>query len=142
MVVEDGQIVDFDRADDGEIKAQLGESLQSHHVFVDGLGVGDVGNVVLRDRRILSRDGFMACVVVMDEFDGELLYGPEILSRGFIYMRDNEDMIKRARAAAMKAVRKRSSPRAIENKMKDILDDFAQREMGRRPIILPMVIEV
>ncbi|MCB0182978.1 MAG: ribonuclease J, partial [Caldilineaceae bacterium] len=86
FVIEDGQTVEFDHFGKEEISGRLGERLLMGNVFVDGLGVGDVGNVVLRDRRHLSQDGFLVCVVAVDEVDGEIIYGPEIISRGFVYM--------------------------------------------------------
>ena len=107
FVLEDGQTLNFAPNSDEEIEASLGENLQLNNVYVDGLGVGDVGNVVLRDRRHLSEDGFMVCVVALDEFEGDVIYGPEIISRGFVYMRDNEELIRRAEDAVSKVTRKR-----------------------------------
>ncbi|MEZ4559690.1 MAG: hypothetical protein R2854_25170 [Caldilineaceae bacterium] len=104
--------------------------------------MGDVGNVVLRDRRHLSNDGFIVCIVAMDEFDGEILYGPEIISRGFVYMRDSEELIRRAEDVVMGVLKKKAPASVMENKVRDALGNFAQREMGRRPMILPMIIEV
>ncbi|MEZ4717428.1 MAG: ribonuclease J [Caldilineaceae bacterium] len=143
FVVEDGQIVEFGHFDGSqEISARLGDHVSAGHVFVDGLGVGDVGNVVLRDRRHLSNDGFIVCIVAMDEFDGEILYGPEIISRGFVYMRDSEELIRRAEDVVMGVLKKKAPASVMENKVRDALGNFAQREMGRRPMILPMIIEV
>ena len=143
FVVEDGQIVEFGHFKGSqEINARLGDRISAGHVFVDGLGVGDVGNVVLRDRRHLSNDGFIVCIVAMDEFDGEILYGPEIISRGFVYMRDSEELIRRAEDVVMGVLKKKAPASVMENKVRDALGNFAQREMGRRPMILPMIIEV
>ncbi|MFN8441832.1 MAG: ribonuclease J [Caldilineaceae bacterium] len=143
FVVEDGQIVEFgDFGGKGKIQGQLGERLPISNVFVDGLGVGDVGNVVLRDRQHLSQDGFIVCVVAVDEFDGEVIYGPEILSRGFVYIRDNEELFKRAQEAVNKVLKKKAPPQVLEEKVKDALATFAHKEMGRRPMILPLVMEV
>ncbi|RME64094.1 MAG: ribonuclease J, partial [Caldilineae bacterium] len=90
FVIEDGQIVEFGRFDSEaqQIQARMGERINAGHVYVDGLGVGDIGSVVLRDRRHLGNDGFMVCIVALDEFDGTVLYGPEIITRGFVYVRD------------------------------------------------------
>ncbi len=143
FIVEDGQTVEFgDFAGDGGVTAQLGEVIPTGHVYVDGLGVGDVGNVVLRDRKQLSEDGFIVCIVAMDEFDGEVIYGPEIISRGFVYIREQEDLIKRAQDAVSKVIKKKTPVSVLENKIKDALGNFAAREIGRRPMILPLVIEV
>ena len=82
FVVEDGDTVEFGNFDGkGTIVGRRGEKLEAGHVYVDGLGVGDIGNVVLRDRRQLSQEGFIVCIVAVDEFDGEIIYGPEIISR-------------------------------------------------------------
>ena len=142
FVIEDGQTVEFDKNADNEIRARLGEQLMMGNVFVDGLGVGDVGNVVLRDRRHLSNDGFVVCVLAIDEVDGEILYGPEIISRGFVYIRENEDLMRRARDTVEKLVKKGIPAQVLENKVRDALSTFTSKEMGRRPMILPLVIEV
>ncbi len=137
FVVEDGQVVEF-----GPFGARAGSKVAAGHVFVDGLGVGDVGNVVLRDRRHLSQDGFMVCVLAVDEEDGSIVYGPEIVSRGFVYMRDNEELFVRAQDAVKKVLRKKVPVQVLEEKIRDALATFAHREMGRRPMILPLVMEV
>jgi ribonuclease J len=101
-----------------------------------------VGNVVLRDRRHLSQDGFLVCVVAIDEVDGEIIYGPEIISRGFVYIRDSEDLINRARDVVENLLKKRVPTQVLENKIRDALTTFTYKEMGRRPMILPLVMEV
>ncbi|MBK8049060.1 MAG: ribonuclease J [Anaerolineales bacterium] len=143
FIIENGQIVEFgDFKGNGAITARLGEAIPAGPVYVDGLGVGDVGSVVLRDRRQLSQDGFIVCIVAVDEADGSIVFGPEILSRGFVYMREQEDLIKRAQENVAKVLRKKTPPEVLENKIKDALGNFAAREIGRRPMILPLVIEV
>ncbi|MEZ4868436.1 MAG: ribonuclease J [Caldilineaceae bacterium] len=143
FVMEDGQSLEFGHfADTAEIQVRWGEQLQIGPVYVDGLGVGDVGNVVLRDRRHLSQDGFLVCVVALDEFDGAVIYGPEIISRGFVYIRDNEELIKRARDVVENLMKKRIPAQVLENKIRDALTTFTYKEMGRRPMILPLVMEV
>ncbi len=145
FAVTDGQMVEignFDTQNPQHIQARLGERIPAPHVLVDGLGVGDVGSVVLRDRGHLAEDGFIVCIVAMDEFDKEVIYGPEIISRGFVYMRDSEDLIERAEEAVRKAVKKGGPTHVIEKKVRESLSSFTYKEMGRRPMILPMVIEV
>lgn len=143
FVIEDGETVEFGNfSGSGTVEARRGEKLEAGHVYVDGLGVGDIGNVVLRDRRQLSQEGFIVCIVAIDEFDGEIIYGPEIVSRGFVYMREQEDLIHRAEEAVLKVLKKKVPIAVLENKIKDALGAFAAREIGRRPMILPIVIEV
>jgi ribonuclease J len=143
FVIEDGETLEFGGfAGDSEMTARRGEKLEAGHVYVDGLGVGDIGNVVLRDRKQLSQEGFIVCIIAVDEYDGEIIYGPEIISRGFVYMREQEDLIRRAQEAVSKVVKKKAPTAVLENKIKDALGNFAAREIGRRPMVLPLVIEV
>jgi ribonuclease J len=142
FILEDGDTVEFGRFSGGAIEARHGEKVEAGHVYVDGLGVGDIGNVVLRDRRQLSQEGFIVCIVAVDEYDGEIIYGPEIISRGFVYMREQEDLIRRAQEAVSKVVKKKVPASVLENKIKDALGNFAAREIGRRPMVLPLVIEM
>ena len=143
-VVEDGQVVEFGHFEDDNdaIQARLGEHVSANHVFVDGLGVGDIGSVVLRDRRHLGNDGFLVCIVALDEFDGSILYGPEIISRGFVYIRDNEGLILRAQEIVRKEVRGKVSPTTLTRRIRNALATFCNDEMGRRPMVLPVVIQV
>ncbi len=143
FIIEDGQVIEFGHFDGNpQVVARWGEKLPVGNVYVDGLGVGDVGNVVLRDRRHLSEDGFLVCVVALDEFDGAVIYGPEIITRGFVYVRDNEEIIKGAQAIVQELLKKKVGARVLENKIKDALTNFANKEIGRRPMILPLVMEV
>jgi ribonuclease J len=143
FILEDGHVLEFGRfGPDAEITARRGDVLPTGHVFVDGLGIGDVGNVVLRDREHLSQNGFIVCILALDEFDGEVLYGPEIVSRGFVYMRENEDLIKRAQEVVLKTIKKRAPQQVMEEKIKDALANFTYKEIGRRPMVLPLVMEV
>ena len=142
FILEDGHTLEFGHFDGDEVSARRGEVLPNGQVYVDGLGVGDVGSVVLRDRKQLSQDGFIVCIVAIDEYDGEVVYGPEIISRGFVYMREQEDLIKRAQDSVNKVLKKKTPTSVLENKIKDALGNFAAREIGRRPMILPLVIEV
>jgi len=80
--------------------------------------------------------------VAVDEFDGEIIYGPEIISRGFVYVREQEDLIERAQDVVSKVIKKKTPASVLENKIKDALGNFAAREIGRRPMVLPLVIEV
>jgi len=137
FVIESGQVLEFD----GD-KAWPGEEVVGGYVFVDGLGVGDVGQVVLRDRQHLSRDGFLIAVVAVDKKTGKLLAEPDIISRGFVYMREAEELIEQAKEQVLMALEKKSSPEVISAKIKDTLSEFLYERTRRRPMILPVVIEV
>ena len=136
FVVENGQVIEFD--EDG---ARLGERVGGGHVLIDGLGIGDVGEVVLRDRRLLSRDGFVVVVVALDESTGELIEGPDIISRGFVYMRDAEDLIGEAKSLVIEALS--NGHRDTANSLiHDTLAEFVYQRTRRRPMIFPVVLEV
>ena len=92
-MIEDGEVVEF-----GNGWAQLGKPVPAGYVFVDGLGVGDVGNVVLRDRRVLAQDGILVALITVDRHTGELVGPPDIVTRGFVYARESEELMDEARA--------------------------------------------
>jgi len=141
IVIENGQVVEF--AKEGFF---MGDPVQAGHVFVDGISVGDVGNVVLRDRHSLSRDGFVTCVVAVDEQTGDLVDGPNIVSRGFIYVRDNEAMLDEAADAVVEAMKRvhhqATHPDTIRSTVHDALANFFHSRTHRRPMIFPVVLEV
>ena len=141
IVIENGQIVEF--SEDG---FTYGQTTQAGQVFVDGLGVGDIGNVVLRDRNSLSRDGFVTCVVAVDEHSGQLVDGPNLVSRGFVYVKDNEAMLDEAAYTVVEALEKQTGPAAhpdtIGSIIHDVLASFFYSQTHRRPMIFPVVLEV
>ena len=116
-------------------------------ILVDGLGVGDVGNVVLRDRQHLAEDGIMVVVMSLDRVGGELVAGPDIVSRGFVYVKESDELIEEARQIVEEAI-VRCLDRGItdwgklKNTTKDALSDFVWKKTKRRPMILPIIMEV
>ncbi len=138
FVIENGQVIEFD-----EEGAFLAERVSSGHVLVDGLGIGDVGNVVLRDRRLLSRDGFVVVVIALDEQTGELVDGPDIISRGFVYVRDSEDLLEEAKEQVIDLLESGNVHRdTASTVVRDTLSQFLYKRTRRRPMIFPMVLEV
>ncbi len=123
-------------------------AVTSGQVFVDGLGVGDVGNIVLRDRRHLSQDGLMIVVVVMDTYTGAVLRGPDIISRGFVYVRESEELISEAREAVREALDEcrghagGSEWSYCKTVIKDTLRDYLWKKTKRSPMILPIIMPV
>ena len=117
-------------------------------VLVDGYGVGDVGNIVLRDRRHLAQDGLIVIVVGIDEEAGLLLSGPDMISRGFVYVREAEDMMEEARQIAIETVnsclmsRKGFDQMQVKTRLKDELTRFFYAQTKRKPMILPVIMEL
>ena len=116
-------------------------------IMVDGIGVGDVGNIVLRDRQKLAEDGIIIVVLTLDSASGTVLAGPDIVSRGFVYVRDSEDLMESARAVlndTVEALEEKSITdwNKIKSDIRDNLSDFVWHETGRRPMIIPIIMEV
>jgi len=126
--------------------ARVGKSVPSGHVLIDGLGVGDVGNIVLRDRKRLSEDGLIIVVMTLDKQTGKLLSGPDIVSRGFVYVRESEELMSGARAVVDKSLKKLMDKEVrewstIKNEVKDGLKDYLYQNTKRNPMILPIITE-
>jgi ribonuclease J len=137
FVVEAGQVLEFG-PDWGRTQGQVTEG----HVMVDGLGVGDIGNIVLRDRRLLSKDGFVVVVVALDPESGEVIEGPDIITRGFVYIRESGDLIEEVASCVLEAL-EGGGPRAeVSAKIRGSLAAFLYEQTKRRPMILPVVMEV
>ncbi|GAC1635819.1 MAG: ribonuclease J [Ktedonobacteraceae bacterium] len=143
VIAEDGDIIEL--SPDGGIAIK--DHVTSGNVFVDGLSVGDVGQIVLRDRKVLSQDGILMVVLTIDKESGQALAGPDIVSRGFVYMRDSEELLEsaRERVLAMLANMDNNSGSDwtfIKDKIKHTLSEFLYEKTRRRPMILPVVMEV
>ena len=116
-------------------------------VLVDGLGVGDVGNVVLRDRQHLAEDGILIVVLSLEGTTGELLAGPDIVSRGFVYVKESDELMEEARRVIEKAVyscldKNITDWGKIKGTIKDTLSEFVWKKTKRRPMILPIIMEI
>ena len=123
------------------------KAVASGDILVDGLGVGDVGNIVLRDRKLLSEGGLIIVVAAIYKSSGKVLTDPEIISRGFVYVRENEDLIQAARAAARQCLDRYQQQGikdwgVLKNGVRDELRKFIFHETKRSPVILPVFIEV
>jgi len=127
--------------------AKVEGTVPSGQVFVDGLGVGDVGNVVIRDRKLLSQDGLIIVTLTMERHSSTVLAGPEIISRGFVYVKESEDLMEKARQLAAKTLEKCednniSDWSQIKALVRDALKDFVWQQTKRRPMILTIIMEV
>ena len=130
-----------------EEKAQITGRVPVGDILVDGLGVGDVGNIVLRDRQHLAEDGILIVVLGLDSATDELVSGPDIVSRGFVYVRESDELMEEARAVVNEAVEGCLSRRIadwgkLKSSIKDALGEFVWRKTKRRPMILPIIMEV
>ena len=142
FVSEVGKVLELDRR-----SARFAGSVQSGNVLVDGYGVGDVGNIVLNDRRHLSQDGLIVVVASVDSFSGFITSPPEIVSRGFVYVRENEELIEEIRQIAADSIEKalkrsRRIDRAdLKNTVKDDLSKYLYARTKRKPMVLPVIID-
>ncbi|GAB4072270.1 ribonuclease J1 [Barrientosiimonas marina] len=131
----------------GNDNAKIAGKIPSGAIYVDGSGIGDIGNIVLRDRRILSEEGLVMIVVSINMKEFKIASGPDIISRGFVYMRESEDLIKEAQKLVAKHLdkvmeRKTSQWSEIKNEITDTIAPFLFKKTKRRPMILPIIMEV
>lgn len=142
VIAENGSVIELSKTGIG-----INGKVQAGKVLVDGLGVGDVGNIVLRDRRQLSQDGIMIVVVTIDKENCHVVSGPDIVSRGFVYVREAEDLMDEARDKVQQALEKCeengvSEWSAIKSTVRDSLGRFLYERTRRRPMILPIIMEI
>ncbi len=128
-------------------QGKINGSVPAGSVMVDGLGIGDIGNVVLKDRRLLSQDGLAVVVIALQKKSGKLLAGPEIISRGFVYMRESEELISEARnllqpIAASFEQHSQSDWATIKNSLRAALREYLYDKTKRNPVILPIIVEI
>ncbi len=143
LIADNGQIIEF-----SEGKGVVTETrVPAGYVMVDGLGIGDVGNIVLRDRRVMAEDGIFVVIITLDHATGKMVTSPDIISRGFIYMRDNEELVHAARAEVKKHFARHTETRSLDpsffkNDIRDRLGEFLYLKTQRKPMVVPVVIEV
>jgi ribonuclease J len=141
FVLEDGNVLEIDGAG-----ARLADSIPSGRVFVDGKGVGDVGDVVLRDRRHLSDGGLVLAILAVNQHSGEIISGPDLISRGFVFEDDSQPYFERAKEAVLEALaalapESRTVPAEVKEEMRKTLRRYFKKTLERRPVILPVVME-
>ncbi len=142
FLLKTGDVLEMD-ADDAKVTGHV----QTGAILVDGLGVGDVGNIVLRDRQHLAEDGIVIAVLTLEKYSNQILAGPDIVSRGFVYVREAEDLMEEARSVVEEAMDGCISHRVtdwgkMKNAIRDSLGDFLWKRTKRRPMILPIIMEV
>jgi len=141
MVGENGTVFEFTQE-----SCQTAGKVTSGQVMVDGLGVGDVGNIVLRDRKQLSQDGILIVVVAMEKETGLIMGGPDMVSRGFVYVRESEGLLEEAKERVKKALydslEKTTEWAVLKSSVRDALSRYLYEKTRRRPMILPIIMEV
>ncbi len=142
VLISSGDVLEL-----SEDSAKIVGEVPAQGILVDGLGVGDVGNIVLRDRQHLSENGLIIVVVTLEKFSNQVLSGPDIVSRGFVYVRESENLMEEARIVVNDALDKCLSKNMsdwgkIKNEIKDSLSDYLWKKMKRNPMILPIIMEV
>ncbi|MEK7566265.1 MAG: ribonuclease J [Patescibacteria group bacterium] len=143
LLVDNGQIVKFTK---NHAKATE-EAVPAFYIMVDGLGVGDVGEIVMRDRRLLAQEGMVVIIATLDRKSGRFLKNPDIISRGFIYLNENKELIEELRNKIKGIVTRMPKRQAIESDylkslIRDQIGQFLYNKTKRRPMVLPVVIEV
>ena len=142
MMLTNGRVLELDKN-----MCKLGSTVPAGQLLVDGLGVGDVGNIVLKDRQHLSQDGLIIVVIAMDGKTGQILAGPDIISRGFVYVRESEDLMDSIKRQICKDISNMESEgikdwTTIKTRVKDTLHDFVYSKTKRNPMIIPIISEI
>ncbi|MDE6661923.1 MAG: ribonuclease J [Lachnospiraceae bacterium] len=142
FILHSGDVLEIDD-ENAEVKGKVPVGA----ILVDGLGVGDVGNVVLRDRQHLAEDGIMIVVMALDSYGNQLVSGPDIVSRGFVYVRESDELLDEARHLVDEAVfgclsKGQTDWGKLKSTIKDVLSEFVWKKTQRRPMILPIIMEV
>ncbi len=142
FIMTNGRILEI-----GENEARLTGTVQAGKILVDGLGVGDVGNIVLRDRQHLSQDGLIVIVLTMNSATGEVIAGPDVISRGFVYVRESENLMDDVKKVIREEIEKCEQRHIkewsiIKSNLKDNLRDYIYQKTKRNPMILPIFMEI
>jgi ribonuclease J len=142
FTLETGQVLEL-----SEDEAKISGRVRTGSVFVDGLGVGDVGNIVLRDRKYLAQDGMLTIVVTIEKESFSIIAGPDIITRGFVYVKESEALIKEAREIVRNEINACLNNEVLEwqvlkNSMKKSMERFLYEKTKRRPIVLPIIMEI
>jgi ribonuclease J len=141
VVVDDGNVVELDGA------PHLRNKVPAGYVFVDGLGVGDVGSVVLRDRRVLSQDGIFIVIVTVNKDTGQLVGEPDLISRGFVHQQTSDTLLDAARDQVTKTIKKLAGEgppewQVVKSAVRDAMSRYLYEQTRRRPMIIPIVVEI
>jgi ribonuclease J len=145
LIGENGKVIEFDAREKGMV---TNEKVLTNYIMVDGLGVGDVGEVVLRDRQVLAEDGMFTIVVIIDSKTKKIIGTPQVTSRGFIYVKENFDLVNATKRVVEKVIHEKTSPEMninwdyVKNNIRESVGSYLYMKTQRRPMVLPVVIEV
>ncbi|WP_096199416.1 ribonuclease J [Bacillus sp. FJAT-45350] len=142
FLIDKGEVVEFTKG-----QGRKSGKVPSGNVLIDGLGIGDVGNIVLRDRRLLSKDGILVVVVTLNKQTGDIVSGPDIISRGFVYVRESEKLLIEANELVAVTLKKCVTENvnewsSLKSNVREVLSRFLFEKTKRRPMILPIIMEV
>ena len=141
FIADKGDIVEYKNN-----KMRMSGRVQAGNILIDGIGVGDVGNIVLRDRKLLSQDGIFTVVVTLNRKQKRIAAGPEIVSRGFVYVRESEELLEESANLVRKIVEKYVNKETFEwtnikQEIRDTLSSYLYQQTKRRPMIIPIIME-
>jgi ribonuclease J len=145
LIGENGRMIEFDKQNQGQVTKH---KVQSNMVMVDGLGVGDIGSVVLRERLQMAKDGMFTLIVTIDSKTGEPVGNADLISRGFIYMKNNQELLKQTRQLIRDIIKQKTGGshainwEYVRNALRDDVGQFLFNKTQRRPMVLPVIIEV
>ena len=142
FIINNGEVVDFINAE-----ARQERHIPNGNTLVDGLGIGDVGHIVLRDRKVLSEDGILIFVISLSKSDGTIVSGPDIISRGFVYVKESEELMEEVHRIALTTLTqllemKTSQWGLYKQALKEAVGKYLYTQTKRRPMILPIIIQV
>ena len=142
LIPENGGVIEVTRQN-----IKRNGTVTAGQIFVDGLGVGDVGNIVIRDRKHLSQDGILTVVITLNRETNEVVAGPDIISRGFVYVRESERLMDEAREVVKNSLRDCEEKNikdwsSLKSRIRDDLKAYLYEKTKRRPMILPIIMEI
>ncbi len=145
LIGENGRVLEFDYRGNGKVTS---EKVSANHVMVDGLGVGDIGQVVLRDRQLLAKDGMFVITTIVDSKTNQIIGKPQVTSRGFIFVKENFDLVNATKKKVEEIIAQKTKPNEpanwdyVKNNIRETVGSFLFTKTQRRPMVLPVIIEV
>ncbi len=145
LIGENGRVIEFDYRGNGKV---MNEKVPTNHIMVDGLGVGDIGQVVLRDRQLLSKDGMFVITTIVDSKTNQIIGKPQVTSRGFIFVKENFDLVNATKKKVEEIIAQKTKPNEpanwdyVKNNIRETVGSFLFSKTQRRPMVLPVIIEV